>query len=334
MANILDALFSETGLAISGIIEIFCTASLLLFMHFSAKYRNYKLSLGWYIAGFLFPLITAFVFLSKRKKFPGPKMKVCPFCGDKFPDVYQVCGRCLIELPENQQEEKKKEKLIAKISGWIFTTLFAGGAVVTVAALVITAMYIFDSIDGLDPTLLSDSSRIPCLTEDGSRVYYDKKGNAYEDGYDVPLYGKDGEVYTYKVDGVSDEYGYHNSYYVAEDGEEYDSYYCYIDVDGYFFYDEDEALIYPDYLWDEESVETEEFDEDAVAQALLDYTPETFTGTVDFIFDEIFGMLEYRYYEDYYVDEDDNKYYWAEEASWNEKGELITAENDPNPLEE
>ena len=108
MANILDAVFSETGLAISGIIEIFCTASLLLFMHFSAKYRNYKLSLGWYIAGFLFPLITVFVFLSKRKKFPGPKMKVCPICGDKYPEVYQVCGRCLIELPENQQEEKKK----------------------------------------------------------------------------------------------------------------------------------------------------------------------------------------------------------------------------------
>lgn len=330
MANILDALFSETGLAISGIIEIFCTASLLLFMHFSAKYRNYKLSLGWYIAGFLFPLITAFVFLSKRKKFPGPKMKVCPFCGDKFPDVYQVCGRCLVELPENQQEEKKKEKLIAKISGWIFTTLFAGGAVVTVAALVITAMYIFDSIDGLDPTLLSDSSRISCLTEDGSRVYYDKKGNAYEDGYDVPLYGKDGEVYTYLVNEKVDEYGYTETYYVSESGDCYDSYYCYVDEDGYFFFDEDEKIVYPEYLYEDDY---EDFDPDAVADKLITAPPETFRGMIDFFIEEFFGALKYKYYNDYYVDEEDNKYYWAEEASWNEKGELITAENDPNPLE-
>ena len=54
---------------------------------------------------------------------------------------------------------------------------------------------------------------------------------------------------------------------------------------------------------------------------------------IDFFIEEFFGALKYKYYNDYYVDEEDNKYYWAEEASWNEKGELITAENDPNPLE-
>ena len=334
MADILNSLFSETGMLISGIMDLLCSVTLILFIHFSAKHRNYKLSLGWYIAGFLFPLITAFVFLSKRKKFPGENMKVCPFCGDKFPDVYQVCGRCLIDLPENKEEEKKKEKLIAKISGWAFSVIFTVGAVITVAALIMTAMYIFERAEGLNDYLLDDSNRISCVAEDGSRVYYDKMGNTYENGYDVPVYGKDGEVYTYKTDEESDEYGYYNSYYVTEDGKEYDSYYCYVDVDGYFFYDEDDALIYPDYLWEDEYGETEEIDEDAVAQALLDNMPETFTETVDFIFDEIFGMMEYRYYETYYVDGEDNIYYWAEEASWNEKGELITAENDPNPVVE
>ena len=38
----------------------------------------------------------------------------------------------------------------------------------------------------------------------------------------------------------------------------------------------------------------------------------------------------YRYYYEYLVDEDGNIYYDAFEASWNEKGELITAENDPS----
>ena len=36
----------------------------------------------------------------------------------------------------------------------------------------------------------------------------------------------------------------------------------------------------------------------------------------------------YRYYYEYLTDEKGNIYYNADEASWNEKGELITAEND------
>ena len=133
-------------------------------------------------------------------------MKVCPFCGDKFPDVYQVCGRCLIELPENKEEEKKKENKLAKIFGSVFTATFSVGAVVTVVALVMAAMYVFERIDGMETYLFDESNRISCTAEDGSRVYYDKMGNAYEDGFDVPLYGKDGEVYTYlavREDGIS-----------------------------------------------------------------------------------------------------------------------------------
>lgn len=326
MANILDALFSDTGMLISGIMDLLCAVSLLLFIHFSAKHRNYKLSLGWYIAGFLFPLITALVFLSKRKKFPGPTMKVCPFCGDKFPEIYQVCGRCLIDLPENKQEEKKKENLIAKISGWVFSVVFTVGAVITVAAIVITGMYIFDSIDGLDATFFSDSYRIPCIAEDGSKVYYDKMGKTHENGYDVLVYGKDGEVYTYLVNETDDEYGYSETYYVDEDGNCYDSYNCYVDEDGYFFFDEDEKLVYPEYLYEDDY---EDADTDEIADKLMSDTPETFRGMIDFFIEEILFAVEYRYYDDYFVDENDNRYYWAEEASWNEKGELITAENDP-----
>ena len=36
----------------------------------------------------------------------------------------------------------------------------------------------------------------------------------------------------------------------------------------------------------------------------------------------------YRYYNYPYVDAEGNIYFCAYEASWNEKGELITAEND------
>ena len=321
MEDILNLLLSDTGTTVSSIIQLFCSALLILFMHYSAKYRNYKLSLGWYIAAFFFPLITVFVFLSKRKKFPGPKMKVCPICGDKYPEVYQVCGRCLIELPENKTEDKQKENKIAKIFGWTFGVVYGTASVLTVAVAVMTCMYIFQSIGDFGE-LMDDGFRIDFVAEDGQRVYYDKKGNAYENSKDVPLYGKDGEVYNYELIDEIEENGTYGSYYISEDGERFDSIKCYVDEDGYFFYDEESLLFYSDNS--DEPYDGEDYDEEYA---------EKFTDMIDLLLDEILGIAEYKYYFGFYIDEEANKYYWAEEASWNEKGELITAENDPNPLE-
>lgn len=322
MKDILNLLMSDTGMIVSNIIQLICIALLILFMHFSAKYRNHKLSIGWYIAAFFFPLITALVFLSKRKKFPGPKMKVCPLCGDKYPEVYQICGRCLIDLPENTAENKEKENRTAKIFGRAFSVIYGAATIVTVAALIMAGVYIFQSIGDFD-NIMSDSYRIACVTEEGERVYYDKEGNIYEDGKDVLIYGKDGEVYSYELDEEVDEYGYYNSYYVNREGEKFDSLYCYVDEDGYFFYDEDEELFYVDNSVTD--IDEDYFDEDF---------GESFTDMLDLFIGEITGISDYKYYEYCYEDEKLNRYYWAEEASWNEKGELITAENDPNPISE
>lgn len=322
MKDILNLLLSDAGMMVSNAIQLICTALLILFMHFSAKYRNYKLSIGWYIAAFFFPLITVFVFLSKRKKFPGPKMKVCPVCGDKYPEVYQVCGRCLIELPENKAEEKEKENRTAKIFGWTFGVIYGAASVLTVAVAVMTCMYIFQSVGSLDD-IMSDSYRIACVNENGEKVYYDKEGNSYEKGTDVLIYGKKGEAYTYELIDEIEENGTYASYYINEDGERFDSINCYVDEDGYFFYDEEAMLFYndnPDAPYAEEDSDEED--------------SESFTDMIDLFMDEILGIADYKYYLGFYIDEDGNKYYWAEEASWNEKGELITAENDPNPLTE
>ena len=323
MKDVLNLLLSDTGMMISNIIHLVCTALLILFMHFSAKYRNYKLSIGWYIAAFFFPLITAVVFLSKRKKFPGPKMKVCPLCGDKYPEIYQICGRCLIDLPENKAEDKEKENRTAKILGWAFGVFYGAAAVVTVAAAIMAGVYIFQSIGGLD-NIISDSYRIACVTDEGESVYYDREGNAYEDGKDVLIYGKDGEVYRYMLDEEVDEFGYYGSYYVSREGEKFDSISCYVDEDGCFFYDEEYLLFYNDNL--DEPYDEGGFDEE---------NSEKFTDIIDMMLNEILGVVDnYRYYNGFYIDEEGNKYYWAEEASWNEKGELIIAENDPNPVTE
>lgn len=91
MEGILDLMIFAPVMSILQLLSIIFA---LLFMHYSAQYRNQKLSVGWYICGFLFGLWTVLVFLIKRKDFPGPDKKVCYQCGDKYPDSFQMCSRC------------------------------------------------------------------------------------------------------------------------------------------------------------------------------------------------------------------------------------------------
>ena len=327
MENIMNFLVSDVGTVIATVLQVAYILFLLLFMHFSAKHRNHKLSPGWYVAGVFFSPITALVFLSKRKKFPGANMKVCPICGDKYPEVYQVCGRCLIDLPENKEGEKKKEKSLSKVFGWLFVVIYVVTSIVTLAVATYTASYVIEKFGGMEG-LLNDSYRMMCTDENGNKVFYDKKGNVYESGLDVPLYGEDGEVYTFVTTEEIDEYGEYKTVYVNEEGEEFISYLCYVTEDGFFYYDADDELVYPEVEYEEdfeEDVYDKEYPED----------PDSIKAMIDLYFDEVIGFYsDYRYYDDYLVDEDGTKYYWSDEASWNEKGELITAENDPDPVTE
>lgn len=295
MDEFLNSMMGNGGTVIT-LIEILSVILLLLFMHFSAKHRNKSLGISWYILGVLFPFITALVFLSKRKRFPGANMKVCPICGDKYPMTYQVCGRCLVELPENSPKEKEKQAKISKACGvgYILT-----GTVVFVAT-ILTIVAMLSNVFGALGNIFE--IRIGVLNEAGETVYYDKEGNSYDNPFDVVIYDREGETYTYYLD-ESDDF----TYFVSSSGEEYDSFNCYVDEDGFFYYDEEYLLTYP-----EESYE--------------DYE--------DVEWSDMFDEFEnYKYYNNYVVDSDGNLYYSADEASWNADGELITAENDPTITE-
>ena len=287
------------------IIGIMATAFCVLFMHFSAQHRNHKLGVGWYICGVLFGPWTVLVFLLKRRDFPGPDLKVCPSCGNRCPVNYEVCNRCLVELPEVDTAEKAKQKKLSKIFGIgiIITEVVSLVAGAVLGATM--AKSIFEMVGDID-SYYNDEDRIAV---DG--VFYDKKGNSYEDEDLVPLYDKEGRVYTYTVIKETDEeygYEYDEFYYIRDDGEKYYESDCFITADGFFFFDKADELYY--YEPDTDNMTDEEIDAYYKEQMEIDKAP-------------------YRYYNDYVVDKDGNIYYYAYEASWNEKGELITAENDP-----
>lgn len=285
---------------------------LLLFMNFSAKHRNKKLSAGWYICGFLFPFITFFVFLSQRKKFPGPTTKVCYQCENRYPESFQMCTRCLIDLPEIDEAENAKNEKKAKIFciGYILTT------VVTFVAAIALGISVAAAVE--DELTALGTNRLGVPDERGNLVYYDKMGNFYEDPYAVVIYDKDGNTYTYTTE--SNEL-FDETFYVSEQGDKYDSYSCYVDLEGNFYYDKD-GEIWCDF-------EEDEYEDD---EESYEGPQEPGKENFDDIYSDIMADIEnYRYYDDVLTDGKGNFYYWAEDASWNEKGELITAKNDPAP---
>lgn len=279
--------------AIMSLLSICTTVFGLLFMHFSAKHRNQKLSVGWYVCGIIFGLWTVIVFLFKRKDFPGDNVKICEQCGVIYPANFQICSNCVIELPEYNSELKNKQKKISRIFGIAVIVTY-------IMSLICTGIYFGGVVDSI--LNAEEQYRL-----DINGVFYDKKGNSYENENDVPLYGEDGKVYTLiseasEIDPLSEEY-----FYVSENGEKYFELDCYITEDGWFYCDK--AGLLELYSTDTSTMTEEELDE---------------------YYEDYLASYEedYRYYNYPYVDADGNLYFDAYEASWNEKGELITAEND------
>ncbi len=283
------------------VLEILSVLFSLLFMHYSAKYRNQKLSAGWYVCGILFGLWTIIVFLIKRKDFPGEEAKICAQCGDVYLKEAVQCPKCGTELPEVNAEEKRKQKKLSRIFGAAIIAIF----IVSVAVGIIFGIVFSKGV--IDDELLDENYRIAV-----NGVYYDKMGNSYEDETEVLLYDEEGRIYTYTLEEITDEeddfFSYEEEYYVRDDGKKYLIYDCYVTQDGWFYCDK--------------------------AYELEMYSPDTSNMTEEELDAYYEGNLElyeadYKYYDYPYADKEGNLYYDAYEASWNEKGELITAENDP-----
>ncbi len=288
--------------AVMSLSSICATAALMLFMYFTAKKKNKDLETIWYVMGFLFPMITFFVFLSKSKKFPGENMKVCPNCGKKFPEIFEICNTCLIELPANDPTEKRKQGKNAKLMCALFIVFLV---INTVSTSFFAAAYATNFVSMINDSYYDDSSytwRLPVTNENGDEVYYDMQGNSYEDPDDVKLYDENGN--TYELYSDHDEFEY---YYVDESGKKYETWYCYVTADGYFYYDEKDEIEYI-YADEYEDGNDEDYDYNYDDEDIYDYT----------------------YYYDEYRDDEGNLYYDADGASWNEKSELITGENDVN----
>ncbi len=284
-----------------GVMEIAFVTFSLLFMHYSAKYRNQTLSPVWYICGVIFGLWTLIVFLIKREDFPGPDAKVCSQCSNTFPETFQACPQCLTDLPENDIEEKNKQKKKSRIFGALLIVVLVLSVILGIASGVIVSKSMLEDMGDFE---YGDFDYR--ISVDGG--FYDKKGIFYEDENSVVFYDEDGRTYTYLAEPFMDEDELsYEEYYVRDDGQKYFLYDCYVTEDGWFYCDK--AMLLEPYDIDTSTMTQEELD--AYYNELLEDNGD-----------------EYRYYDYPYVDAGGNIYYSAYEASWNADGELITAEND------
>lgn len=297
--------FFGTGVMIFAVIisvlQILSVVFSLLFMHYSAKYRNQELSVGWYICGVLFGLWTIIVFLIKRKDFPGSETKKCYQCKGVYPAEFEGCPNCNVYLPQIDSVEKQKQKKLSRGFGIAIAVIYSLSAI---AGIIYGVMIVKSVISGFEN--FDTGYRI---SVDG--VFYDKLGNSYEDEDSVVLYDAQGYTYVYTVEEVAYEedelFSYEEEYYVRQDGKKYSLYDCYVTADGWFYCDKaSELMLY--------ELDTSTMSEDEL----------------DAYYDELMEQeeKEYKYYDYPYADAAGNLYYAAYEASWNEKGELITAEND------
>ncbi len=117
------------------------------------------------------------------------------------------------------------KKEIVRVKGNVFfliasITAFAVSAVLTVVSVIsVGAGYIKSEIDNE-----------PLAT------FYDVHGNKYDDLYDVPLYDKQGNIYTHEVARFTKDM------YIDQNGKSYDGDCCYLSEDGYFYFDENNEL--------------------------------------------------------------------------------------------
>lgn len=226
---------------------LICQICLAVTVNYDCKSKNNSKATMWSVLVFFFPYIAGIIYLCTRNDAKHMHPKRCMTCGAMIDVRYDFCPQCSgtafdQQLSYNPEVYKKK----AKTS--VIVTVITFIAAIVMAVLMIAQIFSvgFDSLKKeTDPY----GSHFAYSAEDGSKCFYDMKGNVYTDSDDVKYYDRDGNVYRY--DDEEDVFADYN-------GEIYYTYFTYVDSDGYFVYDEDNKIYTDDvdgsYIDDEGNV--------------------------------------------------------------------------------
>ena len=127
--------------------------------------------------------------------------------------VYEIYRRC-ISKSDISAPKSNRIFLVLSLITFVLSSIMSAASILSMGA-----GYIQSELDGTPLT-----------------VYYDKKGNKYDDLYQVPLYDKEGNRYTYE------EGWFTTGTYTDQEGNSYSGDISFLSEDGYFYYDADDSL--------------------------------------------------------------------------------------------
>lgn len=201
---------------------------LALAINLDCRAKNIGARKAFTILTAIFPIIFGITYAIRRKGL-RKEFKVCHACGAKASATANHCPQCASHFLVEYKNPKAKSLQAISIALCVVGLIcFCANEFVNLPELEGVLNSASDS-DYYDYEILYD--------EYPYDEYYDMKGNAYQNGDDVLLYDRDDNKYQF-VDNGEDDY-----YYKSQTtGEEFDSMLCFVDSDGYFYYDEDNEL--------------------------------------------------------------------------------------------
>lgn len=203
---------------------------LCLAVYFDCRGKNISSFVLWTVLTAVFGWIPAVVYACLRKTLKKKEV-LCRACGSRIISSDGRCPRCGsdVEFAKNKQYGK------TSITFLILFIVFFVMSCVTIGVFYtnyFTKEYksgdIFSAFENSSET---DSESI--ADGDSEGIYYDRKGEVYSDIDDIVYYDADGNSYSFDKDSFC---------YIDSLGNSYSSMQCFIDSDGYFYYDSNNEL--------------------------------------------------------------------------------------------
>lgn len=220
-------------LLISLVLLLLFSICIALSVNADCKVHDIKSKSAFTDVAFFFGWIGFIFYMCSRGK-AKRKTKVCSSCKNRTEGGAPVCKGDSFHFEKREDftvfKQKSKRFLIAAVLFFILFSLFTG---------------YFSVVEKRSDYVMNGVVEIINLVSDNRFSYYDMKGNRYFSFEDVLYYDRDGN--TYVSENKIDESGKYNNVLInTVSGEEYSSFLCYIDQDGYLYYDKDEKLQYND----------------------------------------------------------------------------------------
>ena len=225
-----------TNVTLIIIFSIFYVAQrvfLCLAVYFDCKRKSIASSVLWTVLTLIFGWISALVYVCLRKTLKKKEL-LCRACGSRIVSVDGRCPRCGNDVESSKIKQYNKTSIAFLVLFIVFYILSS----VTVVTLY-TTQILKNVKDGNVLSAFENSAETDndfgdeIDSYDNQTVYYDRNGAAYSDIDDMVYYDADGNAYSFDEDSFC---------YIDSNGATYSSMQCFINEDGYFYYDTDNNL--------------------------------------------------------------------------------------------